>query len=120
MKAKTPKSRLEIARAEVDADLLGKTQLRVNYEALEKKTPLYPSAMFYISAGWYKDQPFVCADCGKLEIWTAAQQKWWYEVAKGGILTTATRCRQCRKTHREKRESQRAKSLAGIAKKKTA
>ena len=46
---------------------------------------------------YYVDKPFVCRDCGAEEIWTARQQKWWYEVAKGHIDSTAVRCRPCRK-----------------------
>jgi hypothetical protein len=34
---------------------------------------------------YYEDTPFICIDCGKEEIWTAEQQQWWYEVAKGSI-----------------------------------
>jgi hypothetical protein len=49
---------------------------------------------------FYEDKPFVCADCGKEEIWTALQQKWWYEVAKGTIYSRAVRCRACRKARR--------------------
>lgn len=45
---------------------------------------------------FYLDKPFVCRDCGSEEIWTAKQQKWWYEVAKGRIDSTAVRCRKCR------------------------
>ena len=114
MKARTP---IEIAREEVQAELNGKTLVRVNYAALEKRTPLYPDAMFYLKAGWYRDYPFNCIGCGKLELWTATQQKWWYEVAKGGKLTTPRRCRACRKLHREKNEAHRLKTLAGYAKK---
>lgn len=29
----------------------------------------------------YVDIPFVCKDCRAQEIWTAKQQKWWYEIA---------------------------------------
>jgi len=46
---------------------------------------------------YYIDKPFTCRDCGVEEIWTAEQQKWWYEVAKGHIDSTAVRCRACRK-----------------------
>lgn len=31
---------------------------------------------------YYVDKPFQCIDCGKEEVWTAEQQKWFYEVAK--------------------------------------
>lgn len=30
---------------------------------------------------YYIDKRFTCAKCGTEEVWTAAQQKWWYEVA---------------------------------------
>jgi len=46
---------------------------------------------------FYVDKSFVCRDCGVEEIWTAEQQKWLYEVAKGHIDSTAVRCRTCRK-----------------------
>ena len=45
---------------------------------------------------YYVDQPFTCVDCGRDEVWTAQQQKWYYEVAKGTIYGTAVRCRTCR------------------------
>lgn len=37
----------------------------------------------FVTRGTYRDQPFRCQDCGRAEMWTAAQQKWWYETAKG-------------------------------------
>ncbi len=39
---------------------------------------------------FYEDIVFRCRDCGADEIWTAEQQKWWYEVAKGPF--TRGRC----------------------------
>ncbi|WLD14561.1 zinc-ribbon domain containing protein [Planctellipticum variicoloris] len=56
-----------------------------------------------VERGYYLDQPFTCVDCGKDEVWTATQQKWWYEVAKGDVFTTARRCRICRRRDRERR-----------------
>jgi hypothetical protein len=44
----------------------------------------------------YEDVRFTCIDCGREEIWTAEQQKWWYETAKGNIFSTAIRCSTCR------------------------
>jgi hypothetical protein len=49
---------------------------------------------------YYRDYEFNCADCGKPQVWTAAQQKWWYEVAKGPIYSGAKRCRACREAVR--------------------
>ncbi len=62
---------------------------------------------------WYIDKPFVCVDCGCEEIWTAEQQKWYYEVAKGSLFATAKRCRECRNRIRDERTEQRRRSEAG-------
>ena len=57
---------------------------------------------------FYVDLPFVCRDCKAHEVWTAKQQKWWYEVAKGVIDSTAVRCGRCRaRVRREKAEQKR-------------
>ena len=48
----------------------------------------------------YRDYPFVCVDCGSGEVWTAEQQKCYYEEAKGHIWAVAIRCRSCRKKRR--------------------
>ncbi|MCA9038292.1 MAG: zinc-ribbon domain-containing protein [Planctomycetaceae bacterium] len=48
---------------------------------------------------FYVDKPFTCIDCGKSEIWSAQQQQWYYEVARGSLYATAVRCRECRKVH---------------------
>jgi len=45
---------------------------------------------------FYVDQFVVCRNCGVEEVWPANRQKWWYEVAKGNINTTAILCRKCR------------------------
>lgn len=50
---------------------------------------------------YYVDQPFTCRDCGREEVWTATQQKWYYEVAKGSLYGRAVRCRACRRRRRE-------------------
>jgi hypothetical protein len=67
---------------------------------------------------FYIDTPFVCKDCGGHEIWTAKQQKWWYEIAKGRIETRAVRCRPCRPCRlleRARVEEARRVSQAGLA-----
>lgn len=51
---------------------------------------------------YYEDLPFTCRTCGKLEVWTARQQQWWYEVSgRGYIGQTAIACRACRKQRRD-------------------
>lgn len=47
---------------------------------------------------FYEDKEFTCVDCGRVEVWTAEDQKWWYETAKGYICSTAVRCLACRNT----------------------
>ena len=64
----------------------------------------------YVERGYYLDKLFTCKDCGKQEVWTATQQKWWYETAKGGVWTMATRCRLCRRRERERRERSAARA----------
>jgi hypothetical protein len=49
---------------------------------------------------YYRDELFVCKSCGKLETWTALQQRWWFEIARGLIDSTAVACRACRKAKR--------------------
>jgi hypothetical protein len=61
----------------------------------------------FVERGYYVDKPFSCQECGKPQIWTAEQQKWWYEVAKGSVLSTATRCRACRQQERARKEEVR-------------
>lgn len=53
--------------------------------------------------GFYEDIPFTCKDCGKQEVWTAHQQKWWREEMAGSIETTAVRCRDCRAKERARK-----------------
>ncbi len=64
---------------------------------------------------FYIDDPFVCKDCDAHEIWTAKQQKWWYEIAKGPIDSRAVRCRPCRLVERARVEEARRVSQAGMA-----
>jgi len=63
---------------------------------------------------FYVDQPFVCVDCGKAEVWTAADQKWWYEVAQGKIASRANRCRDCRRKRRLRRSQERRIHVEGL------
>ena len=34
---------------------------------------------------FYVDRPFTCIECGTQEVWSAKDQKWWYEEAQGKI-----------------------------------
>ncbi|MEZ0256530.1 MAG: zinc-ribbon domain containing protein [Chthoniobacter sp.] len=74
----------------------------------------------FVARGYYVDQPFQCTDCGAQEIWTARQQKWWYEIARGGAWTIANRCRPCRRRERERKATARKVHLEGLARKQHA
>ena len=67
----------------------------------------------FVQRGYYIDRPLRCIDCGKQEIWTGSQQKWWYEVAKGFDYSTAVRCRPCRRKERARRTDARQVHLKG-------
>jgi hypothetical protein len=71
----------------------------------------------FVRRGFYVDRPFRCVDCGKEEVWTGTQQKWWYEVAKGFVYTMAVRCRLCRRKQRERSAESRQVHLEGIERK---
>jgi len=72
----------------------------------------------FVYRGYYVDRPFRCVDCGKQEVWTGTQQKWWYEVAKGLVYTTAIRCRPCRRRKQARSAESRRVHLEGIERKK--
>ena len=92
-------------------ELARKSQVVVN-TALLRPTNSYGIPDF-VERGWYIDRPFRCKDCGKAEVWTSNQQKWWYESAKGDVWTVAVRCRPCRRRERERVASARKASLKG-------
>lgn len=72
----------------------------------------------FVERGYYVDKDFQCQGCGREEVWTARQQKWWYEVAKGYVYSGANHCRTCRRRERDRRAKARRVHLEGIARKK--
>jgi hypothetical protein len=71
----------------------------------------------YAERGYYLDLPFRCKGCGKEEVWTAIQQKWWYEVAQGDLWTVAIRCRPCRRKERDRKLEADKARVAGLERK---
>ena len=63
---------------------------------------------------YYVDRRFSCIDCGKSEVWAAADQKWWYEEAYGKVDSRANRCRDCRRKRRLKRSQERRVHIEGL------
>ncbi len=69
----------------------------------------------FVTRGYYIDMPFNCKACGKAQVWSATQQKWWYESAKGDVWTVAVRCRPCRIRERERKAAARMPRREGLA-----
>jgi hypothetical protein len=95
-----------------------KGQVLVN-PALLRPTNSY-SIPEFVERECYVDRPFVCKDCGKAELWTATQQKWWYETAKGDVWTVAVRCRPCRRREQARKAEARRVHREGMARKRSA
>ena len=72
----------------------------------------------FVKRRYYLDRPFTCAGCNSQEVWTAVQQKWWYEVAQGSLYTIAKFCRSCRNQEQSRRALARKIHLEGIANKR--
>jgi len=74
----------------------------------------------FVRRGYYLDRGFRCAGCGSEETWTAEQQKWWYEVAKGYVYSSAKLCRPCRRREQARAARARRVHQEGAARKKAA
>jgi hypothetical protein len=71
----------------------------------------------FLERGVYEPVPFICKSCGRQEVWTPHQQKWWYETAGGDCFSTATMCRPCRARERARKAEARRVRAEGLAKK---
>jgi hypothetical protein len=71
----------------------------------------------FVKRGFYVDMPFYCKHCGTAQIWSAQQQHWWYELAKGDVWTIAVLCRPCRIKERERKALARKTYVEGLLKK---
>ena len=69
----------------------------------------------FVQRRYYQDRPFRCKGCGVEEVWTAAQQSGWYEVAQGDVWTVAVRCRICRQHARKRKAEARRIQREGLA-----
>jgi hypothetical protein len=89
--------------------------VRVNVDALAPNNSY--GAPDFARRGYYEDIPFTCSGCGASQVWTAWQQKWWYEVAQGYVYSQAKYCRSCRKREQVRRAEARRVHLEGVARK---
>ena len=69
------------------------------------RTKQVPNNSYDLPPTYYVDRPFKCVDCGAREVWSAKEQKWFYEEAKGSLYATAVRCRPCRLKRREGKDA---------------
>lgn len=83
-------------------------QLEIRKLPINKSKVVFNSTFLEIP-DFYEDKPFKCKECGKNEVWTAKQQKRWYEEAKGDLETTAVLCRACRNSKKQQRDLQKNK-----------
>jgi hypothetical protein len=49
----------------------------------------------YFAKLYYKDIHYTCAGCGEKEVWTARQQKKYFEIQKGNIYCEPQWCHDC-------------------------
>src|SRR5262245_24839261 len=106
---------IQAKRAAADRARRLKGQVLVNPNLL-RPTGSY-NIPYFVDREFYVARAVQCRDCGKSEVWTASQQKWWYESAKGDVWTIARRCRPCRRIERERKESARRVHQEGLARK---
>ncbi|MGD2118507.1 MAG: zinc-ribbon domain-containing protein [Chromatiales bacterium] len=90
-----------------------KDEHRVPVDASKLKLEGY----YEIPPKYYYDLEFSCKDCGGRQVWTASQQKWWYEEAGGNFESTAVRCLECRKKEKARKQKARRIHFEGLAKK---
>ncbi|MEH6578649.1 MAG: zinc-ribbon domain-containing protein [Amphritea sp.] len=99
------KRRKRAAKLNIDTSIESKplplSAVEADYNELIHNNTYGSFPLFYI------DKIFTCRDCGSDELWTAKQQKWWYEVAKGHIDSTAVRCRKCRDKIKAEKDEQK-------------
>src|SRR2546423_11509169 len=121
-KSKIPKRmKLKTIRAEKRA-----TQERLNLLAGIKAGTIVPVDRLKVFSrsvlpkipDYYRDTWFTCKDCGERDLWTAKQQKRWYEEQGGEIEAVAIRCRACRRKEKSRRELARRVHLDGLARKR--
>ncbi len=61
------------------------------------------SYSLYQRPPYYQDIQFRCEDCGTESVWTADDQRHWYEQLHGSPYATAKRCSDCRRKRRGER-----------------
>lgn len=66
----------------------------------------------HIPKYYYVDEQKQCIQCGEGFVFSAHEQKYWYETLKYNSLSTAIRCKKCRKQKRNDRALQHQQTSA--------
>lgn len=114
---KSGKQKAKEIKRRRDAKKLARIQkgkVRINTPILADWSKLKSPSCMPNFPTYYFDREFTCKDCGKVDVWTPLQQKWWYEQVGGNIETTAIRCRPCRIKERIRKAEARRIHLEGI------
>jgi len=82
-----------IAKLEKEGRIVGGVEIPKN--VLPADPAKQEHADGYSAKLYYQDVHFKCAGCGKEEVWTAQQQKKYFEVQKGNIYNEAKWCHEC-------------------------
>jgi len=61
----------------------------------------------YSAKFFYQDIHYTCAGCGKPGIWTAQQQKRYFEIQKGNIYNEPKWCHECHTSRTKNKEARR-------------
>ena len=72
------KSRMKRLKALGDIDTCDQTMKPPVGSVIATHTKLAHNNTYGPLPFFYTDKLVVCRDCGKEEVWTARQQKWWY------------------------------------------
>jgi hypothetical protein len=109
-------SRQKARQRKRDAERISAGLVRVNPSALAPNNSYGVPA--FVERGHYIDVQFKCTKCDSAQVWTARQQKWWFEVAKGYLYSFARLCRPCRRREQARRAEARRVHLEGLARKR--
>ncbi len=61
---------------------------------------------------WYVDATFKCADCGSEFVFSAQEQRFWYEDRRFYVDSQPKRCAACRKKERQRKlDAQKPKNI---------
>ena len=107
-------TRAEKAERKSSTDL--QTGLREGTIIPVDRTKIFSHSVLPTIPDYFRDRPFKCKDCDKDDLWTAKEQKRWYEELGGEIESVAIRCRPCRQKEKLRKEQARREHLDGLKK----